>query len=158
MMDSKNSLTTPSPRIPKWLAPAIIIVSAIGLLDSAYLAMKYYLGEPVTCSLFWGCEAVTTSQYAAVGHVPTALFGVLFYLGTFLLGILYYETKKEIYLRQFSYLSAIGFLVSLGLLWLELFVIRAICVYCSISTLASTILFICGVFSLRNTSSARNSP
>jgi uncharacterized membrane protein len=66
--------------IPKWIIFGLIVVSFLGFLDATYLAAKHYLGAPIACSIFEGCEKVTTSQYAAVFNIPVALLGALYYL------------------------------------------------------------------------------
>ncbi|KKS25085.1 MAG: Vitamin K epoxide reductase [Candidatus Jorgensenbacteria bacterium GW2011_GWF2_41_8] len=94
MTNSKTSSTRPSKIIPNWVIFALIAVSLIGLADSSYLAAKHYLGSPINCSIFNGCEVVTTSPYSVILGVPVALFGVLYYFSFLLLTILYLDSKK----------------------------------------------------------------
>ncbi|OGF60822.1 hypothetical protein A2656_01085 [Candidatus Giovannonibacteria bacterium RIFCSPHIGHO2_01_FULL_44_100] len=115
-------------------------------MDASYLAVKHYLGEPVVCSLLEGCEEVLTSKYAIVAGVPVALFGVFYYLAVFILIILYWDTGKTQFLRFAAYLTILGFAASLWFVYLQLFVIGAICLYCMASAITSTILFMLGLF------------
>jgi uncharacterized membrane protein len=49
-----------------------------------------------------------------------------------------------------SKLTWVGLLASLYLVFLQLFVIKSICIYCMVSAGSSTILFILGVLLLRS--------
>ena len=129
-------------RIPKGWIGALIILSFVGFLDATYLTAKHYIGLELNCILFKGCEQVTTSAYAMVGGVPVALLGALYYLTVFLLFILYLDTKREIFLRIATLFTPLGFLVSLWFLYLQIFVIKALCLYCLVSLATSTLLFI----------------
>lgn len=57
----------------KWLVLGFLILGFLGFLDATYLTVKHYLGTPINCSIFEGCEKVTTSQYATVGGVPVSV-------------------------------------------------------------------------------------
>lgn len=126
----------------------------LGFLDAAYLTIKHYFDSPLSCSIseasffqwFDGCEKVTTSQYAVIFKIPLALLGVIYYLGIFILAIIYLETKDKRILLFFPFFTAIGFLVSLWLVYLQVFALKALCLYCLISAFTSTILFIFGLF------------
>lgn len=149
MMNLETSLNKPSKPINKWLAWIFALFSFVGFLDATYLAVKHYLGTPVSCSIFAGCEKVTTSQYATLWGVPVALFGAIYYLFIFVLVVAYLDTKKEQVLYFVARLTAIGFLASIWFLYLQLFVIKAICFYCVVSFIASAVLLILGIVLLR---------
>ena len=150
MTNSETSSPRQSPLIhkpiPFWLVLAFVVFSFGGFLDATYLAAKYYLGEPVVCSLLNGCEKVTTSQYAAVFGIPVALLGTLYYLTIFILTIIYIDGRKEKIFRFAARLTPVGFFVSLILIYLQIFVIHALCLYCLISAATSTFLFIFAFF------------
>lgn len=148
-MNLKSLLKQPSPRILRWVAVGFLIVSFLGFLDASYLAAKYYSGEPITCSLLEGCEQVTTSQYAAIFGVPVALLGAVYYLFIFLAAIYYFDSKNERVFYKVAPIIAAAFLATLYFVYLQLFVINAICIYCMFSALTSTILFGLGIIALR---------
>ena len=135
--------------VPKWLIWGFVILSFIGFLDATYLTAKHYLGIPINCSLFEGCEKVTSSQYATIFDIPVSLAGAGYYLLIFVLMIAYLDTKKERILYFISRLALLGFIASLWFLYLQLFVIKAICLYCMISFTTSTLLFILGLILLQ---------
>ena len=130
---------------------ALLIFSAAGLFDAAFLASRYFRGTPVVCSLLDGCEIVTTSAYAAIGPVPVALLGVLFYAAVFFGAALYLGTGRERVLRAIAYLTIPGFLATLWFVFVQAFILDAYCEYCLISALTSTVLFILGIIVLWRT-------
>ena len=116
-------------------------VGFIGFLDSAYLTITHFIGEPVACGFFTGCEVVASSEYSAIAGIPIALFGALYYLFWVLLGVWYLDSRNPLFFTLLPLTSA-GFAVSLVLIGIQLFVIDAICLYCVLSAASSTALFI----------------
>lgn len=133
----------------KWFALGFLILSFLGFLDATYLAVKHYLGTPINCSILEGCEKVATSPYATIGGTPVALLGAIYYIAMFLLIVAYFDTKRETILSFVARLTPIGFLASVWFVYLQLFVIKAICLYCIISAITSTALFILGLFVIK---------
>ncbi len=128
-----------------WLPITFLIVSAIGFADATYLTTKHFLGTPVACSILKGCEQVTTSPYSTIGGVPVALLGSLYYLTILILSVVYLDSRKNNILNIIAKITPLGFLASLYFVYLQIFVIKAICLYCMGSAITSTILFILGV-------------
>lgn len=135
--------------IPKWPAYAMSAASFFGFLDAAFLTVKHYLGTPLSCPFFGHCEKVLTSPYAVVWGIPIALLGAVYYLAVFILTVGYFDTKRERVILLAAKLSFVGFFASLVFLYLQLFVIKAICFYCVVSAATSTLLFIFGLFILK---------
>lgn len=133
------------PRHLKIVAILFCIVSAIGLLDASYLTYKHYLGGVPPCTLH-GCEVVLTSPQSEIAGVPVALLGALYYITIFALSLAYSISKKEMVILHAAYFTPAGFLASLYFIYLQLFVIGAICLYCMASATTSTILFILGMY------------
>ena len=132
----------PSPRISRGLAIAFLVISFLGFLDATYLAVEHYRGVIPPCGILKGCEEVTTSAYSQVFGIPVALGGSIFYLLIFILSVLRFERENDKFLRFAAYLTPLGLLASLWFLYLQLFVIKAICIYCVFSVLTSATLFI----------------
>jgi uncharacterized membrane protein len=141
--------TTKMQRIASWTAWFFIILTAIGFFDATYLTAEHYRGNIVQCSILEGCETVTQSEYATVADAPVALFGTIYYLALLVLGLLFMDTGKPRWLRTAALLTPIGFAASLWFLYLQIFVIQALCLYCLISATTSTALFILGILVLR---------
>lgn len=150
MKNLENSLHKRS-KIIKYIALIFLFVSFIGLVDTAYLTMKHYSGDAVVCSIVTGCDEVLTSKYATVtaANIPTAMVGAGYYLAVFLLAVAYLDRKKELFLKFIAYLTTAGFIASLGFLYIQIFVLGALCFYCLVSLGTSTLLFIAGMYVLR---------
>ena len=133
--------TTPS----KILVAIVAVLSFAGFLDASYLTFKHYSGTPINCAIFSGCEEVTNSKYATIGPVPVALLGAFYYAAIFLLVIAYLDSKNPKFFNLAVLMTPLGFLASLGLVYLQLFVIKAICLYCMVSATDSTLLFLAGM-------------
>lgn len=138
----------------KWLSIGLLIPGAVGLFDATYLTSAHYTGRAVTCSFLGGCEQVTTSQYATIFGIPVALIGALYYLAVMLLILAYHETKQSNLLKLIAALTGAGFLFSLWFVYLQAFVIKALCLYCLISAASSTILFLISLYLIKPQRSA----
>ncbi len=135
--------------VPKWLVLSFVVFSFLGFLDAAYLTAQHYLGLPLPCSILKGCEQVTNSPYSVFAGFPVALFGAFFYLTVFILTVVYFDTGHT---KIFSFLARfvfLGFAASLYFLYIQLFVIGAVCIYCVGSATTSTLLFVLGLWLLK---------
>lgn len=122
----------------------MLVISFLGFLDASYLTVKHYLGTSLTCALFEGCDVVTTSKYSEILGLPVALLGAVYYISIFLFVAYYLDSGK---LRVFSlaaYATVAGFVASLGFIFIQVFVLKALCIYCLFSALTSTLLFLAG--------------
>lgn len=128
----------------KPLLYSLIIVSLIGLLDATYLTAHFYSGEAVTCAVggIGGCETVTTSRYATVAGLPISLFGMAYYAAVFILAALLLGKQRRVFETIITTLVSIAFLCTLYLVYLQLFVLDAICLYCMASAVITTALFV----------------
>lgn len=148
-LPTNGSLGRPA-ALSNWLPVAFLIVSAFGFADATYLTTQHYLGLPVACSILEGCEQVTTSPYSLIFGIPIALLGSLFYLTILILSVIYLDSKKIKFLNLITKITPFGFLASLYFVYLQVFVIKAICLWCMGSAITSTLLFIFSlVFLLR---------
>jgi uncharacterized membrane protein len=147
-MTTSKKLSSKNSRIPHVSAWVIGIVSLIGFSDATFLAIKYLQGSVPPCHIGVGCDIVTRSSYAAIGPIPVALLGSLYYLLMGILAVAYLDTKKEALLQYAGRLSVVGVLASAYFVFLQIFVLKAICIYCMASATTSTVLFIVGMWYL----------
>lgn len=124
----------------KVLKILFLAASLIGFLDATYLTIKHFQGEPPVCGILKGCEIVATSKYAIILGIPVALIGAIYYFTVLVSAIIYLDTKRKIFIKFAILLSLMGFLASLWFLYLQIFVIKQLCIYCLISAGTSTIL------------------
>jgi len=89
---------------------------------------------------------VTTSAYSKVFGLPLALYGAAYYLFMLIISVFYFDTKNEPAFKILKYVPVTGFLASAYFVYLQLFVIHALCTYCVISAITSTTLFILSFF------------
>jgi len=143
-------------KLPKYLVWGFIIFSFIGFLDATYLTSQHFLGTEVKCIITTGCEEVTNSKYSVVFGVPLALLGALYYLTVLVLSLAYADTQAKKIMVLMPFLTATGFLASVYLVYLQLFVIDAICFYCMMSAGTSTLLFILGIITLKQVKPLKN--
>ncbi|MBU6415406.1 vitamin K epoxide reductase family protein [Patescibacteria group bacterium] len=148
MRNFKLSSIKPSPTIPNWLVVLFLVLSGAGFLDASYLTTKHYLGTPINCSLLNGCDAVTTSAYSMVSGLPVALLGAFYYFTIFIFVMLYVDTGAVNLFFVAVLITPLGFLASLWFMYVQIFVIHALCLYCLLSALISTLLFGFGIFVL----------
>lgn len=151
-----------NPNNPKFLYFTFIPISLLGFLDASYLTIKHFVGTPLPCSILRGCEEVTTSQYSVIGGIPVALLGAIYYLAIFVLVLLFLNGKlfssgvnsgtpenQDKSLKLVARLTVIGLIASLWFIYLQVFVIKAICLYCMFSAFTSITLFILGIIVLK---------
>lgn len=124
----------------------LFLLVLVGIADSAYLTYEHYNPSVATfCppGIFADCGKVLGSEYAvAFGFLPLALLGFAHYC----LLLLYLISSKVTRARMWKYLvvifSAVGFVFSIYLMYLQIVVIGSICIYCTLSAATSTVIFI----------------
>jgi dihydroorotate dehydrogenase subfamily 2 len=128
----------------KYLPYSLVICGIIGILDSGYLTYEHFLNVTPPCSTgaFADCGKVLQSSYAKIFGFPLALLGLIHYSLFTILSATQIITKKRSLSFAILVLSLVGFMSSLYFVYLQLIVIKAICLFCMISALNSAILFI----------------
>lgn len=139
-------------QIPNIILWALIVLALIGFTDSAYLLAKRISGAPIPCFITSGCDTVSKSPYSVLFGVPLSAWGVIFYLGIGFLAILYIDTKNLLVAKLIPFATTLGFLSSLYFIYVQKFLIGAFCIYCILSAIVSTLLFVFGVVVYRNIS------
>lgn len=141
----------------KGLAIGMLVVSFLGFLDATYLTINHYTGATLPCTITHGCEIVTQSEYSEFMGIPVALFGVLFYLTIFLGSYFFLEYRSQLYFKITAAMTVFGVLFSGWFVYVQLGILHAICQYCMLSAISSTILFILGMVVIK-TSAPSPSP
>jgi uncharacterized membrane protein len=133
---------------------AIALLALVGLFVALYLwlhALGY--GGALKCGVSGGCELVQTSQWAVFLGLPVAFYGVVGYLTVLVVAL---AALRPAALRQrgwntlLALLASAGFLFTLYLTYMELFVIHAICRWCVGSAVIITLIWIVALLSLRS--------
>lgn len=117
----------------------IAVLAVFGIAVSGYLAWQWYASESASwCDLtsYFNCTKVRDSPWAAVAGVPTAFVGVAGFGILLALALIALRGVERIgrwsvdgWLLAFA---VPGGLMGLGLTFIEIFVIQAICILCVI--------------------------
>lgn len=137
-----------SPSLKKY-SWAIIGVAILGFLDATWLTVAHYLKVPIPCGVVQGCDIVTTSAYSEIVGIPVALLGALYYLTIIVLTIVALEKQHSALLRTVSYFAWSGLVASAYFVFIQLFILKAICLWCMGSAVTSTALFVLGLFVIK---------
>ncbi len=119
----------------------VAFLSFLGILDAGYLTWEHLSGviPPCGTGIFADCGKVLSSSYAYILGIPLAAFGLVFYVTEFMLALFSFRWAWP--KRLLVLTTAGGFLFSLYLVSLMVFVIQALCLYCLLSAIISTVLF-----------------
>lgn len=140
----------------KLLLYIILFLAIAGTFDAGYLLVQTISGKAVICpSVPIGrfnlnqCSVVLATPYAKFMGLPTAFYGLAAYL-LFAILVLYELNKQGRQagsgaIKVLSILSGFGVLISVYFIYLQFFVIEAICFYCLISASLITLIFILSV-------------
>jgi uncharacterized membrane protein len=129
-----------------WLQLATFVLALAGLGVSIYLTIAHFTESALAgCSESGAvnCTKVTTSPQSYVFGIPVAVLGLAFYV--FAVAIMspwaWRAARREIHLlRIASLVVGIGFV--LYLIYAELFIIGAICLYCTSVHAITFVLFV----------------
>ncbi len=142
-------------RTHNWHVRIIQLLSVAGMFLAYYLLL-YHNGVLVgvcPASGIEDCGKVSGpgAPYASIGPIPVALIGLVGYAAIFLAIWLkdWWPWLAENLPPLLLSLTGLAFLFSLGLTFLELFVIHAICRYCVVSAVNVTIMFVLALLYLR---------
>ncbi len=134
---------------------SMLVLALLGVADAGYLTYDHFRGSIPPCTIAHGCTTVLTSPYATVAGIPVALFGALFYATVAALAAFVLATQHARVFQLLVLVAPLGFLASLWFVYLQLFVLKAICTFCMASAVTSTLLFVCTLVLLRG---RRNAP
>ena len=114
---------------PGWI---LVVLDVIGLLIASYLSVVELGGGVPSCGPLHGCETVAQSKYAWIGPFPVAVYGVFLSLVLLTLAFAWIRTDNPTLLDLHCGLSLIGVIFEVYFLSLQLFVIHAVCIWCTL--------------------------
>ena len=109
----------------------LAVLDIIGLAIASYLSVVELEGNVPVCGPLHGCETVATSEYSRIAGVPVAVYGVLLSITLLTLALAWWKTDIYALLLAHYGLSLAGVLFEIYFLYLQLFVIHAVCVWCT---------------------------
>lgn len=130
-----------------------LLLVVVGLFISGYISYNHLSNTQLVCPGESGaelagrainCDAVTTSRYSRMFGIPIAYLGFGMYLT---LGVLLFLEKRipllQDYGRELTFgIALFAWLYSMYLVYLQFFVIGAVCLWCLSHEANMTILFI----------------
>jgi uncharacterized membrane protein len=128
-----------------------ILLSVAGIVDAWYLAEHALTNTALSCGVgaLSGCNTVAQSEYSHFFGIPLGVYGLFFYAVVFVLAACATKLLSRRFLQALFGLGIVGLLFSFYFLWLQFFVINAICIYCLGSFAISVIIFICTTLLVR---------
>jgi uncharacterized membrane protein len=112
-------------------AALLVALDLVGLAVASYLSATELSGGLPACGPLRGCEEVAQSQYARIGGVPVAVGGVVLSIVLLTLAVAWWRSGSVALLAAHYGLSLAGVMFEGYFTYLELFVIRAVCVWCA---------------------------
>lgn len=130
----------------------LALLAVVGICIALYLTL-YKVGVigMLSCSI-GSCETVNTSRWSALLGIPIAAWGLMAYVALLLLAMIGSGEAREESVpiaRMLVALAGWSVLFSAWLTYLELFVIRAICIWCVSSALLWVVILAVCVVDLR---------
>jgi uncharacterized membrane protein len=124
------------PGVSRRIRITALVLSLLGLADSTYLTIAHFqtnlLQQTCSTSGVINCTKVTTSPQSEILHIPVAVLGLAFYVAMTVINLpgMWTTTDTRVaWVRLAMSVSGIGFV--LYLIYAELFLIKAICEYCT---------------------------
>jgi len=121
----------------------LIALSLIGVADSWYLAESAATDTPLICGpgMLEGCNAVAQSPYSKLFGIPLGVYGVLFYSLVLIVSAAMLFFKQQALSFYLLIITFVGGVASVVFLFIQFFLIQALCIYCLISAGVSFALF-----------------
>lgn len=129
-------------------ALTLLFLGFLGLANAVYLVQAYSGNAELNCSVISGCAVVAESPYSVLFGMSLPSLGVVFFLALFVGAAVLLILRSYKVAALYMGLAILGFIFSLYFIYLQFFVIGAVCVYCLISAVVSTLMagFSVGVY------------
>ena len=113
--------------------PGIIlaVLDVIGLGIALYLSVVELSGGVPVCGPIHGCEEVARSEYSRIAGIPVAVFGVVLSVVLLSLAVAWWKTDLYALLLAHYGLSLAGVIFEAYFLYIQVFVIGAVCIWCT---------------------------
>lgn len=131
----------------RWLAPTALAAGLAGLVVSVYLTVVHFMTDALVCSVtgFVNCERVLSSPYGVVASspVPTAAAGIVWFGVSAALAALRMRRGETGALPTLHLgWAAVGLLTVLGLVYIEIDRLGAVCAWCTVAHALVLITFL----------------
>jgi uncharacterized membrane protein len=113
------------------LAATMAALCAIAIVALGYLAIVKLTNSTAVCFVVQGCDQVQASSYSTFLGIPVAIYGLAVTVVIMAAVLAWWRTGDARLLYVPYGLGLISVFVIAGLVYLELFVIHAICIWCT---------------------------
>jgi uncharacterized membrane protein len=120
----------------------LAVLDLVGLAIASYLSIVEVGGGVPVCGPLHGCETVAQSEYSRIGGVPVAVYGVALSLILLTLAIAWWRTNLYGLLLAHYGLSLAGVIFEIYFMYIQIAVIRAVCVWCTSYGLSLILRFV----------------
>jgi uncharacterized membrane protein len=155
--DVRPAAAEPEAAAPPTTRMAIAVLALIGIFDAAYLsAYKLEIIGGITCTV-GSCQQVQNSPQSMLAGIPVSVLGLGAYIALFALAMLGVQPRWAADRRialALAVVSGIGMLFSAYLTYVEARVIYMWCMYCVISAILITLIFLLSLPGLRRPAAA----
>jgi uncharacterized membrane protein len=135
-------------------AAVLAAIALVGLAVAGYLTWVKVTGGTVVCGPLGGCETVQTSEYSTVLGIPVSVYGMGYMVGVLATVLAWWRTGDRRALLGTYLLGLLGTMAVAYLVYLQLFVIHAICAWCMAFDTTVVAGFIAAIVVYRRTATA----
>lgn len=126
---------------------ALVAIAVAGLAIALYLTTTHISSVPLVCTVgsVVNCSAVTHSAYSVIPgtSIPISVLGVLWFVVSGLLSIFGLPATAPEWLRPVHLVwAALGLVVVLYLVYVEIVILRQICEWCTVVHLLVVATFV----------------
>jgi uncharacterized membrane protein len=126
-------------------------IAAAGAAIALYLTWVKLAGGVPACGPVAGCETVQTSEYSTILGIPVSVFGLVYTLTVLVLVLVWWRTGDRRALMATYAIGLMGTAFVAYLVYLQLFVIGAVCTWCAAFDALVVVGFITAVVAYRRT-------
>jgi uncharacterized membrane protein len=131
-------------RVPVWAVVASLVLTVLGLGMALYLSYEHATGSTsLVCSDTGtiNCLKVTTSSFSVIAGIPVAYLGLAYFVvGLFVMLPALWRRGGVFSIVRLGY-TTVGLLMVLYLVYVELFKLQTICLWCTGVHIATFLLF-----------------
>jgi uncharacterized membrane protein len=109
----------------------LAVLDVVGLAIATYLSVVELQGGVPVCGPIKGCEEVARSEYSRIAGIPVAVFGVALSLVLLTLAVAWWRTDLYVLLLAHYGLSLAGVIFEAYFIYIQIFVIGAVCIWCT---------------------------
>lgn len=128
----------------RWQPITCLLLSVVGLAGSIYLTISHFDTHiSLVCPDLGPCNKILTSNTSHFLGIPVPILGLLYFVPMTLLCLpaLWRSTDRRVHLARLI-LSILGIGMIIYLFIEELFIIQALCVWCSVVHFVGFLLFV----------------